>query len=540
MENIIRDYKSKIINNQTLLGIELENKSTNNYGNNLIKIDLIKDGKIVKNDLIVVPLIPEEGLFYVGKTIDYIDYDDIKLDIEVGRNLYEEFYYPYTNLEFVSDKSNEKHLEYKVENNSNDTYEYAILNLVFFNKGELVCGTTISKRQILNGRPYYFEYDIPDGLEYTDIKTQLILPNSNHLLFKAFYDKYIDYEDRINRIHFKERKKEEHKFVDNSDELLYSLNKVKEERKDALKEKSRKDVVITYLPLYIIISIPIGFVGMFIFNIIYAIFVWLFKFPEINDYFIYIPWIISSIIGIIICYIKKFDTTYYKSHKEKQESIKRYDEKIKGIENQIRDIAEKKVKNVRESEERNKEISEYNEKIEQENQEKRERLHQLQKEFEDLKQKYPKYRIIEAYDDIDMGFVDAAISQGAITWESVEMYRAESRRQYNEDEKFKQQMAIEERKAQLIAEQNEAIRRDTEQRKEDAWLDRYERREEARLEREQAAAAARRNDSLVMKRIEEAEKSRKERKYYEKQIVTRIDELKNQEYIKYLDRKYNK
>lgn len=42
-----------------------------------------------------------------------------------------------------------------------------------------------------------------------------------------------------------------------------------------------------------------------------------------------------------------------------------------------------------------------------------------------------------------------------------------------------------------------------------------------------------------MKRIEEAEKSRKQRKYYEKQVVTKIDELKNQEYINYLDRKYS-
>lgn len=205
---------------------------------------------------------------------------------------------------------------------------------------------------------------------------------------------------------------------------------------------------------------------------------------------------------------------------EKENKLKECSNLIKQIESAIKDIAENKENYLAQYANKNKEIDEFNREMDEVDVQRKNNLAKSQKIFEDFKKDYPVYRVIEKYDDVDMGFVEAAISQGAITWESVEMYRKEARKEYDADAKFKEEIEELKRRNALIEAQNEAIRQNTEQQ----MLD-------ARAMREQVAENARRHDALVMEQIEQNEKLYRQRENYNYQMTTKLDELKYQEYI---------
>ena len=518
----IRDYSSKIVNGKTLLGIELESKSSNNYSNKII-VNFMKNKKKVKTETIEIPFLVGDGIFCVGKEIEFTDYDKIKLDLEVGIVLYQESYYPDIMFELDKEKSNEKHLEYKIENNSKDTLKYASLSLLFYNRGELVCGTDIRLEKVLNKRTYYFTYDIPNEIEFTDIKTELILPATNRYLFRSFYEEYLDYEFLISTSEepIKRRPKEE--FNDNSQDLKKSLEDVKRERKRISKLKTNKDkpkVIILRTLLYLPLAFIMGLISAVILLFLYAVFVVIFGGIEPSDSTMTILTVLTTIVSLGYLWSKSWDNLDFIPYKKKESQLKEHDDLIKQLEDAIKDLAENKDKYAKQYEDKNKEIEKYNKEMDELDEKRKENLSKSKQLFEDFKKDYPEYRVIENYDDIDMGFVQAAISQGAITWDSVEMYRKEARKEYDADAKFKQEMEELKRRNDLIEAQNEAIKKSTEQQ----MLD-------ARAMREQVAENARRHDALVMEQIRQNEKLYRQRENYNAQVTTKLDELRYQEYI---------
>lgn len=519
----IRDYNSKIVDGKTLLGFELESKSSNNYGNKVI-VKFLKAKKIVKKEEIEIPFVVGDGVFCVGKSFDFTDYDNIELELKVGIVLYQESFYPDIEFEIDKEKSNQKHLEYKIENNSSETLTYAQLSLLFYNRGELVCGTDVRLEKVLTKRPYYFVYDIPEEIEFTDIKTELMLPATNRYLFRSFYEEYLDYEFLISTAEKPVKRRPHEEFVDNSDELKKSLKEVKEERKEVNKLKTKKSIPAVFIAksiIYLAISVAVG-IGVYIaFMIVLVIFDEIFGSGKPADIVFYI---VGGLATLITFAIKWYNNWYkfndYLSVEEKEAKLKEYDDVIKQLEDAIKDLEENKDKYAKQYEDKNKEIDEFNKEMDDLDEKRKSNLAYELKEFEKFKSEYPKYRVIEKYDDVDMGFVQAAISQGAITWDSVEMYRKEARKEYDADVKFKEEIEELKRKNALIEAQNEAIKRNTEQQ----MLD-------ARAMREQVAENARRHDALVMEQISQNEKLYRQRERYAQQVSTQLNDLKQIEYL---------
>ena len=100
----IRDYKTKIIDGKTYIGIEIENKDENYY-NNKLNVEFLKDGEVVKKETIIVPLISGDDIAFVGETYDFVNYDDIKISLETGIISYEESYYPDVKFELDHEKN---------------------------------------------------------------------------------------------------------------------------------------------------------------------------------------------------------------------------------------------------------------------------------------------------------------------------------------------------------------------------------------------------------------------------------------------------
>lgn len=528
----IRDYKTKIIDGKTYIGIEIENKDENYY-NNKLNVEFLKDGEVVKKETIIVPLISGDDIAFVGETYDFVNYDDIKISLETGIISYEESYYPDVKFELDHEKTNNKHLEYKVENNSSATFAEVSLNLVFYNRGELVCGTKIKLENVMTGRVYYFVYDIPSELEYTDINTALVLPNSNHYLFKGFYEEYKMYEESLEKLERNLIHREHVEFVDDCDKASEEIKKWKNELKKANKMKSQSEKWKNYFKIIllsllwsllgIIIALPIAWVVGVVIKVMSPEF---YPFNPSTGYYIKF-----CLVGMVIVFIAAFkaakDDLFIEqvSDKMKQDRIKECEDNIKELEKHIADITANKDKYIKETIEENKKIDEYNAemtKIKNENDE----MHaKTEKMFEDFKAMYPKYRIIENYDAIDRGLVDAAIAGGAITFDSVELYRRTCREKIEADEKFERQMKVAEEKNRLLAEQNQAIRNNTEQQ---AW--------DAMQARAEAAKQARAHDALVLQQIAQNDKLYRQKEYYSNQMSSRIDELRNENYLngKYL------
>lgn len=523
----IREYKTKIIGNKTYIGLEIENKEENYYSNK-VKVEFLKDNEVVKTEEIIVPLLSGDDISFVGETFDFTDYDDVKATLETGIISYQESYYPDVKFELDREKTNNKHLEYKIENNSNATFEEASLNLVFYNRGELVCGTKVRLENVMTGRVYYFVYDIPEEIEYTDINTALVLPNTNRYLFKSFYEEYQMYEESLKNLERNLMHREHVEFVDDREESAKEIEKWKYALKNAKKMHTESEglknflrTIVRCLPIVIGCTLGTLVIG-FLFGIVLKLTASE-HYPFHADFSYYFKF---ALVGIIVGFFKTYTVSRSEamenvvSDKKKQDRIKECEDNIKKLEDHIADISANKEKYVQDAIEENKKIDEFNAKMEKIKDKNSEMHAETEKLFEDFKALYPAYRVIENYDLIDRGLVDAAIEGGAITFDSVELYRRTCREKIDADQKFEREMKIAEEKNRLIAEQNRAIKQSTEQQ---AW--------DAMQARAEAAKQARAHDALILEQIAQNEKLYRQKEYYSNQLSSRIDELKYENYI---------
>ena len=523
----IREYKTKKIGNKTYIGLEIENKDENYYGNK-VKVEFLKNGETVKEETIVVPLISGDDISFVGETYDFTDYDDVKLTLEPGVISYEVSYYPDVKFELDHEKTNNKHLEYKLENNSGVNFDEAGLNLVFYNRGELVCGTKVRIENVMTGRVYYFVYDIPEELEYTDINTALVLPNSNRYLFKGFYLDYQMYEENLKNLNRSLMHREHVEFVDDREKAAEEIKKWQYTLKNAKKMNTKSQGFKNFLRT-IVRCLP-SIIGYTVGTLIVAfLFGNLLKLMQSGHYPLHLGWsyyLKAAAIGIAIGLFKSYTVSRSEAmenvvtDQKKQDRIKECEDSIKELEDHIADISANKEKYIQEAIEENKKIDEFNAEMEKIKEKNIEMRVQEEKLFEDFKAMYPEYRVIENYDDIDRGLVDAAIEGGAITFDSVELYRRTCREKIDADEKFERQMRAAEEKNRLLAEQNRAIRQNTEQQ---AW--------DAMQARAEAAKQARAHDALVLEQIAQNDKLYRQKEYYSNQMSARIDELRYENYI---------
>lgn len=419
-----------------------------------------------------------EGIFYIGKEFDKkIDFDELKLTFIQGEKKYEKTHD--NNIEWqleTFDKDTRK-IAYKFKSNDNETLSYATLNLVFFYKGEIVGGTSITKENLLSQREYYFEYEIPKELDFTEVNPYFVLPATNELLFKGFFLQYVFIKSEIKRLKNKIGHKEDAVFVDETKDYEKNLNKVKQELKKIQKQKTRSfgrvfgTNILKYIsglfrcmPIllykilmfcfdhWVLTLIYLGYMGL-LFLTFMGFFISIFSNHDTLEYLmLFLVTLSPSLIIYLICYIPY--SIYYSFTHTKYVHLKDYltkEEKQKKIEeqkNKVKELADSKdnyIKNIDKYKNeiviKNEKIKQENDRIDEENDENERLQDAYYEKLADLLNEYMDYRIIEDYQDIDFEIVSHAISNGGYSLEQIESYRLEERKRIDEYQKeLEQQM----------------------------------------------------------------------------------------------------
>ena len=487
----IRDHSYKIIDKKALIGIEIESKNEMGLYYNELTITFLKDGKEVHSEKSEVPFIPAKGLIYVGRCYDFIDFDNINIELISSEEVYEDSYYTNVSFGLDEEKTNGKHLEYKVINDNDVTIPEATLNLLFYNRGELVCGTDVKIGKLINGRTYYFVYDVPEGLEYTDVNTELTLPNTGHLLFKSYFEKYISLEDDINRYSVPVVFKKHETLSDIPKEMetnIKAANKriefAKGKAKTSLKVKEFFNVLAkkffkVLLAFIVVAGVVLTAVS---FLITFGAFSYYGKPEEVFESLdkgngpinLTLIMIIVDIVVVLIGYGRYFRKSF-KEHKSKKDIlsnkslkkiIKEENSNIESYNKKIAEFNNDKSKLEKEIKEKNLLIDKENDELKVEDDERIDNLMRCKQEFQSLHDDYPEYKEFLKYNDLDRVLCSTAFETGAITFEAVKSYREIILEKMAEKEKYEQEMAMRRKEQELMAEQTKAI-------KDAAWSQRW-------------------------------------------------------------------
>lgn len=496
----IREYKYKIINDKLYLGIELEAKGQTFFKNSVIGVEFISGDTTVKYDnSFVIPYIAGEGIICLGHeyTCDVL-FDRIEVTYYVGSIEWETNYLDNVQWSFESYDQTNRKLTYKVINKGRDNLAQASLNLVFFNKGEMICGSSIEKSNLLTEREYYFEYDVPVGIEFTEVHPYLVLPSTNHLLYKGFIISYLSKKDDISKLSVTIPHKEIEEFKDKS--LEYD-NQLSEENKNLKRIKKLKKRSFPYVLSMNVLKViknifksfftSIAWVADFIWDhsftyflacahviftiliIIAEVCMWkdMWNDPEIAHYELFLlPTLIALgpyVIPAIFCYIPAFmknaieETDYlnmkdFISEEDKEKQISESLGKINDLTLKRDEFITNMDKHKEEYENYRQQIIQENLDIDKQNEENKQKVQDLEKSINDMIENHPEYKVMQSYDEIDFDIVDDALANGGLTINEIENYRLKVK---EELERYKKEE--EERLRQLQeAEKAEAFRQE--------------------------------------------------------------------------------
>lgn len=461
IDDYIRDFSFKIIDGKALIGIEVESKYKESLYYNILEITFLKNGKEVHKEETDVPLLPAGGLVYVGRCYDFTDFDEIKLHMISIEQVYENSYYPNVEFGIDEEKTNGKHLEYKVVNNNNVPIPSATLSLLFYNRGELVCGADVKLGKLINGRTYYFVYDVPEGLVYTDVNTELTLPNTGYLLFKSYYKDYLNYEKEIDDLSVPYQLKS-HETLEDIEES--TRNKIKQAEKQIEIANSKGGfgpVMKTFLKnLFFILLKTLG-----VELCLCIVMVGLSGTKPIQrlDTDVVISWIVVGLISFIIFTVKAFKNAKKAGklikNKDKKKIINDQNKKIDDYKDILDHFLTNKDKMQEEINEKNKKIDEENVKIKEDEERRVAELKELQEEFKEFKSNYPEYKEFDDYNGADRLMCEAAFASGALTFDAVKECRNIIKEKLEQEKKYQEEMAMRRKEQQLMAEQTEAIKR---------------------------------------------------------------------------------
>lgn len=558
----IREYQYKKIHDMVYIGVELEAKEENYYKNSLIKIEFVKDYKVVKKEALKIPIIVGSGIFYIGKELKIdVEFDNINLALELGKIEYETTFNENVKLEFNSMDLETRKISYRITNEGEDILSSATLNLVFFNKGILIGGTDLTLENLLNQRVYYFEYKIPSEIEFTEVQPFLLLPSTNHLLFKGFYEKYKYYNQKIKELDVEIDEIPYEKFVDEThtfDEKIEEANlevkkirnKVERSKAPVLKNNVNKifknlfkeareafdesengflKLIKSLLRILKGISIFIGIVCFLgglgennqegkVYGIVGGlIFICL---PIALYLLCYIPYFI---------YFNLFKTKYdskknYITKEEKAEKIKAQNKKIESLklerENYVKSIDAKKELIAL----KNEEIDTKNEEIEIQNEKIFEEKSAYQQKQQDMINAHEEYSVMLNYDKMDFEIVEKVINSGKYTFEEVESERKEIReaieKMEKENEERLRQLAVEKRQeARLEALQKEL--KLSEQRWKDEVREQNRRAEAIYRDAQRQAWYREQNSYAIAKQVGKIAESQKQMEIYEESFYNK-------------------
>lgn len=386
-------------------------------------------------------------------------------------------------------------LTYKVINKGKDSLNKASMNLVFFNKGELICGTSIDKENVLTQREYYFEYIVPNGIEFTEVHPYLVLPCTNHLLYKGFLIKYLSTNEEIDNLSKTIPHKEILEFKDKEAQYTNDISKEEDNLKRIKKIKKRsvpyvffRNFLLVILNIFKsfgtalfaaidfvmehVITIILSWIhGVFVLLlIIFLISEWqkIWNDPEttraqvilVFSALIFGPYLLLTAICYIPSFLKNcFSGTKYLSTKDfiseedKQKQINESQDKIEKLKKEKEDFVTNKDKYIEEYEKEKESLEKENIEIDKQNEENSAKAIELQKVIDDMIDSHPEYSVMKQYDEVDFEIVDDAMASGGLTIDEIESYRVKVRQQLE----------------QYIKEQEEKLRQLEEAQKQEAF-----------------------------------------------------------------------
>lgn len=453
----IREKNYALIDNSVYVGFEIEQKGEAFRKNSRAIIEFFKNGeKVFENSDIVIPFLTEDNIC-VGKEIKTNKkFDDINIVIQEGETSLEEFDNKKIELIFDNEGSNKQKIVYKVNNHTKRNFEFLTLNIVFYNKGTLIGGTSVTLNNVLNERVYYFEYDVPKELEYTDHNIYLFVPPTNRLRFIGFYQKYNEYIQSINDLLVPLVLQSKERFVSPLKAIEQEIEYAKNKKEKIAMSKTKSIIRLIFNNIFTLLvailkSIPVSFVLLIVLGIIYEL---LRGSVLANDVVADIVLLVPLILGTLIAIIYFFKDFYfdpeeeYYSRKEKKEVLVECDHALNELYEKAKEAKINEIELEKNYENRSKKIDEDNEKVMALNQKNKDEASELIKKFEDFKNEYSMYKALDNYDGIDFNIIDNAIADQIYSFEDIEEYRKGVREKMEEANRF-------ERELTLLKEQNE-------------------------------------------------------------------------------------
>lgn len=559
----VREYKYRLIQDIVYIGVELEAKDENYYKNSLINIEFIKEHEVVKKEYIKIPIIVGSGVFYIGKElkIDF-EFDNIEITLELGEIEYEKTFNEDVKLEFDSMNLETRKISYKITNESEEKLSSATLNLVFFNKGILIGGTSLTLENLLNQRVYYFEYEIPSEIEFTEVQPFLLLPSTNHLLFKGFFEKYKYYNGKINELNVGIKEIPHEQFVDETSKYDAEIKNENQKAKKIKNRPEREKAPVLKNNINKIFknfgkdardafeNSPYTFISrmLFLLDILKKICIFLGIMLIIGGlagegltYKVY--GVIGGCLFIfvvprclyLICYMPYY--IYYclrRTKYDKKENYLTKEEKNKQLQAQnkkIESLKLKKEKYVKSIDDRkasidskNKEIDAKNVEIEKQNEKRCAQMRVYQKKYQDMVSAHKEYSPLLNYDKMDFEIVEKAINSGKYTFEEVEVERKEIREKIEkierENEERLRQMQAEQRQLAQIEVLQQQLKL-SEQRWKDEVREQQRRSEYMQAEARRQAWYREQSNYAIAKQVSKIAESQKQMEIYEESFYNK-------------------
>lgn len=126
------------------------------------------------------------------------DKSQINLMIEASTECYE---FPFTanlELEVKASDAATRTLTYTIKNGNQQEINGGLLDLVFYNQGQLVAGLRTPIEKMLPGRTHYVNVFIPTDLKFTEVVPNLVMPKSDNLTFLGYIKELKHQEQVIN------------------------------------------------------------------------------------------------------------------------------------------------------------------------------------------------------------------------------------------------------------------------------------------------------------------------------------------------------
>ncbi|MBQ2695117.1 hypothetical protein IJG04_00545 [Candidatus Saccharibacteria bacterium] len=128
----------------------------------------------------------ENAKIIIGALNKIGDKSQVHLAVELGEECYEFPFSANLELEVKASDAITRTLTYTIKNNNQDEIRGGVLDLIFYNQGQIVAGLRTPIETMMTGRTHYVNVAIPKELIFTEVTPSIVVPKSDHLTFLGY------------------------------------------------------------------------------------------------------------------------------------------------------------------------------------------------------------------------------------------------------------------------------------------------------------------------------------------------------------------